>query len=233
VHADSFIPVRQFLTDSEKIPAKRRVKAKVAAVAGRFDLNRKVRDFTVDEAIEREFDRAVILCKETVKHIGWQDAYAALKTWEYTGRARRGYFIKGLSGAQFVRASDYTDIIYALEAPVGGVIWLNAVDPCQVWGQILKNEKRLFNRTKETAVALKNGEVAAVFTKSGGALNVFDYGALGEILDEFKAAFDAKQIYAHLGKVTVSEYSADIESCLAEAGFVKQMADYVYWRKIV
>ena len=37
----------------------------------------------------------------------WAQALEILRVWEYTGRIRRGYFVEGMSGAQFVRSEDY------------------------------------------------------------------------------------------------------------------------------
>lgn len=45
---------------------------------------------------------------------GWGDALELLRIWEYTGRVRRGYFVRGMSGAQFVRSQDYEGIVHAL-----------------------------------------------------------------------------------------------------------------------
>jgi len=231
-HTDSFAPVRQILTDTDKTPVKRRVKAKVTATAGRWDLVRKTKALSKDETLEREFSRAVILCKETVRNISWQEAYAALKTLEYTGRARRGYFIKGMSGAQFVKAEDYTDIILALESPLSDIIWLNARDQCQIWNKLIKNEERFFICAKETAVALKNGEIVAVFSKNAAALNVFDYSCLESALAAFIKTFNEKQVFPRLSRVKLKQYAARDEEHLRGAGFIKQMTDYVLWRKV-
>ena len=36
-------------------------------------------------------------------NLTWREALEILRVWEYTGgRVRRGYFIEGMSGAQFI-----------------------------------------------------------------------------------------------------------------------------------
>ena len=70
---------------------------------------RPVKELTIEERIERCFDRSIILCRETAAdcNLVWQEALSVLRIWEYTGQARRGYFVEGMSGAQFIRGKDY------------------------------------------------------------------------------------------------------------------------------
>ena len=77
------------------------------------------------------FDRCLILCRETAAAwgISWQEALAALRIWEYTGQARRGYFVEGMSGAQFIRDKDYAAVTRLLQHPEEKTVWINAADP--------------------------------------------------------------------------------------------------------
>ena len=56
-----------------------------------------------------------------------------LRVWEYTGQARRGYFVKGLSGAQFIRGNEYEAIVRQLarngQTIPKEIVWVNAADP--------------------------------------------------------------------------------------------------------
>lgn len=234
VHADSFVPVRQIITGGEKLPVKRRVKEKVtAAASGRWDLTRKIKALPMEDILEREFNRSVILCAETVQGVSWHEALEALKIMEYTGRVRRGYFVKGLSGAQFVKERDYSDVILSLESPSDEIIWINAADPFQVWGRIIKAETEQFICVNSTAAALYKGQPAALLERSGGALRVFDYEIIEDVLNEFVAAYEAKRIFPQLNRIVIKKYSLRDEPHLKAAGFSKQMADYVLWRKII
>ena len=103
----------------------------------------------------------------------WREALEILRVWEYTGRVRRGYFIEGLSGAQFIRKDDYEAVTALLQKSDEELIWLNASDPAQIWGKILKQPKeREFMILPGTAVALLGGLPAAVLEKQGKTLRV-------------------------------------------------------------
>ena len=84
-----------------------------AFYTGRFDLVRPLRLLTVQEHMTACFDRYLILCRETAAAYGmsWQDALSLLRVQEYTGQVRRGYFVEGLSGAQFIRKEDFEAVI--------------------------------------------------------------------------------------------------------------------------
>ena len=104
----------------------------------------------------------------------WREALEILRVWEYTGRVRRGYFIEGMSGAQFIRKDDYEAVNALLQKSDEELIWLNASDPAQIWGKILKQPKeREFMNLPGTAVALLGGLPAAVLEKQGKTLRVF------------------------------------------------------------
>lgn len=106
-----------------------------------------LREQSGEEAIkarlERCFDRSHIVCKETAlsSGISWQEALSVLRMWEYTGQVRRGYFVRGLSGAQFIRDRDYASVIRNLAKPEKKIIWVNAADPVQCWGKILPHKE--------------------------------------------------------------------------------------------
>lgn len=68
----------------------------------------------------------------------YQQAMELLRIWEYTGRVRRGYFVEGMSGAQFIRKEEYEGITAVLKTPEDEVVWLNAWDPAQIWGKALE-----------------------------------------------------------------------------------------------
>ncbi len=122
VCADSFVPARQWL-DREKMrkaSARQRVNTRVKALqAGRFDLVRPIRALSVQEQMDRCFDRYLILCRETAAAccLPWQEALNLLRVQEYTGQVRRGYFVRGLSGAQFIRGKDFESVTYTLMHP--------------------------------------------------------------------------------------------------------------------
>ena len=147
----------------------------MALHAGRWDVVRPLRE-RKEQEWERCFDRSIILCRETAAawNVSWQDALRVLRIQEYTGQVRRGYFVEGLSGAQFIRDKDFHSALLALEQPQEELSWLNAADPAQIWGKVIPHlEGRSFTNVPGTAVAIKAGVPQAVFERQGKTLRTF------------------------------------------------------------
>ncbi|MGI5899840.1 MAG: DEAD/DEAH box helicase [Christensenellales bacterium] len=236
-HADSFQPVRQLLM-KEKLklhtPRARARSRVMAAMAGRWELCRPLLPENQEDEIERAFERYGILCRESCGELRWPSALEILRRWEYTGRVRRGYFVKGLSGAQFIRAQDYDGVVLALERPREELIWLSAADPFQPWGRIIPHsEGKSFICLPSTSVAIKEGAPVAVMERQGSVFRelCYDPKVMEEALKEFALAFQQKRIFPDTDRITVKTYSEKAEKALGMAGFTKQMLDYVLWRK--
>lgn len=236
VSADSFIPVRLLLNRKkiEKAAVRQRAHAHVKALyAGRFDLVHPLCPLTVQEQIDRCFDRYLILCRETAAacSISWQEALTVLRIQEYTGQVRRGYFVKGLSGAQFVRRKDFESVTASLHHPRPEIIWLNAADPMQPWGKILPHEQgREFINVQGTAAAFRNGLPIVLFERQGKTLRVFEPEGLGEALRLFAEEYRRGRLFVGRKRIIVSEYPKEAADFLAENGFIREMQDYVLYR---
>jgi ATP-dependent Lhr-like helicase len=237
VCADSFVPVRHWLKreDVAKTAARQRVGARVMAMnAGRWELMRPIRGRSIEDGIERAFGRAVLLCRETARECGvpWQAALEKLRLWEYTGRVRRGYFIEGLSGAQFLLGTEFESVVFALENPRDEILWLMASDPAQPWGKYLPHrESRGFLNVAGTAVALRGGLPVAALERQGQALRVFDWGSLSEAMGAFTREFAAGRVFAALRRIKLSKYPDMAAETLSAAGFRREMLDYVLYRE--
>ncbi len=241
VCADSFVPVRM-LKDRKKIEKatpRQRAGAHVRALSsGRFDLVRQIRPFSMEEQMARCFDRYLILCRETAAAYGisWQEALSLLRVKEYTGEVRRGYFVKELSGAQFIRKTDLGSVTAALAAPQKETVWLNAADPMQPWGKLFAHRPdRAFLNVPGTAAALCSGEPAAVLERQGKILRIFAPEArksaqLTEIMQLFAEAFRSGRIFCGRKRIVVSDYPPEAADALAGAGFGREMHDYVLYR---
>ncbi len=236
VHADSFVPVRQW-NEREKIAkaaARRRVGARVRMLqAGRWDLVRPLRDLTIQEKMDRCFDRYLILCRETAAMCGvpWQEALSVLRVWEYTGQARRGYFVSGLSGAQFIRQKDFEGVTGALRHPSEDTVWLHAADPMQPWGKLIPHEKgREFINVSGCAVAIRNGLPAALFEKTGRAFRIFETERPEELLSLFAEEYRRGSVFADRKRIVVKEYPQEAAEAFSKSGFIKEMNDYVLYR---
>lgn len=236
VCADSFLPVRQWLNREKirKAAARQRAGVRVKALqAGRFDLVRPLRVLSVQEQMDRCFDRYLILCRETAAASGlsWQEALTLLRVQEYTGQVRRGYFVKGLSGAQFLRSKNFESVTASLLHPGEETIWLNAVDPIQPWGKLLPHESdRTFINVPGTVIAFRGGLPAALFERQGKVLRLFETDDLEEILYRFAEEFKRGKIFPARKRIVVKEYPDEAAEALGKSGFLREMQDYALYR---
>ncbi|MDO4272273.1 MAG: DEAD/DEAH box helicase [Eubacteriales bacterium] len=247
VCADSFIPVRQWLnkTKIQKAAPRQRVNARVAALsAGRWDVVHSLQSGDMETLLELLLRENIVLCRETFRRslsmrnglaetdcLDWGKALELLRVWEFTGRVRRGYFVKGLSGAQFIRKQDYEGVIHGLAWAEDEIIWLNAADPAQLWGKVLEHEDgRAFMNVPGTAVALKGGRPVMVLERQGRTLKVLEDMNCEEALREFAAAFKGKSLFPEKKRIIVKEYPSEIGDSLGKAGFIRELMDYVLYR---
>ncbi len=236
VTADSFEPVRlwQNRKKLEKAVARQRVGARVKAFyAGRFDLVKPLRLFSIQEQMSLCFERYLILCRETAAACGlsFQEALSLLRVQEYTGQVRRGYFVEGLSGAQFIRKEDLEAVTAGLMNPPEDSLWLNASDPAQPFGKILPHAQgRSFTNLPGTAAAFRNGLPAALFERQGKTLRVFAAEGLEELLLLFVEEYRKGRIFPARKRIVVTEYPEEAAKALSRSGFIREMQDYVLYR---
>lgn len=163
--------------------------------------------------------------------LSWKSALDILRIWEYTGRIRRGYFVEGLSGAQFIRSEAFDGTVAALRDPGKRILWFNGTDPANLWGRVLETpEGRGFLAVPGTAAALCGGQLAAVMERQGKVLRVYEPENLNEILEEFVRDFRQGALFPELKRLTVKEYPPEAGEALAGAGFMREMKDFVLYR---
>ena len=231
VICDSFAPLRKSPSSAN---TKQRIRSRIASTdGGRWELARPVRASSLEDQIELAFDRWGILCRETAAQEGFSfsDALMLLRRMEYTGTARRGYYVRGLSGAQFMRSKDFQRICQLLSSPDNGCICLNAADPAQAWGKILKSDRSeptVFLCVPGTAVVLEKGHVALIAERQGAVLRAPE-GSLAACIS-LAEAFRSGRIYPHLRLLTIKSYPPEMIGLLEEAGFIREMRDYVLTR---
>lgn len=235
VRADSYVPVRQWINHDklERGNVRQRVNARVTALtAGRWEISRPLLTKTLGQQIEQIFDRFVILSHETADGLPWGQVLEKMRVLEYTGQVRRGYYVEGMSGIQFVREKDFTQTMFALEHPGNDIIWMSAIDRDQPYGKLLPHSyEQSFQRVAGTYVVLRGGDPIAVFERQGKTLRVFREECIKEALKEFAQGFEQKSLYRTLTKVTVKQYPKEAEQSLKEAGFLKEITDYVLYRR--
>ncbi len=94
--------------------------------------------------------------------IGWRGVYRELKRMEFRGEVRRGYFVRGLSGAQFATpvALDLLRHISGEEATAKPLVLLAASDPANVYNLSL-------DAAEKDALSRPRGAGALLVTRGG------------------------------------------------------------------
>lgn len=244
VYADSFVPVRQWLQQEKtrKASVRQQVNTRVKALhAGRWDVVRPLKEQALEQRLARCFGRSLILCRETAAAWGlpWQEALSLLRIWEYTGQARRGYFVEGLSGAQFIRREDADYVVHTLQDPgrLGqDPVWIHAADPAQPWGKILPHREGCsFQNVPGNVVACLEGRPLVVLERQGKTLRLLAQlheGLLADCLQGFAREYHRGRLFPGQKRVIVKEYpdGEEVREALSAAGFIREMQDYVLYR---
>ena len=87
------------------------------------------------DRVERFLRRTGFACRELLEvdaDGSWKDAYDVLTRMEWAGTVRRGYFVDGIAGSQFMTPGVRLD---EGKAKGGGVYWLSMLDPANVWAR--------------------------------------------------------------------------------------------------
>ncbi|HLG69175.1 MAG TPA: helicase-related protein, partial [Chloroflexota bacterium] len=154
----------------------------------------------------------------------WAAVYQVLKRREALGQVRRGYFVKGLSGAQFA----LPDAVERLRQPRTSRVLLNATDPANPYGALLPfdGEGRV-TRLGTNYVALRDGvPVLAVEGQGRDLRPLVSDGAEG--LDLVPRLLDAPPRIRRLRKVDVETWDGQpvvgsaVQDRLIELGFEKE-----------
>jgi ATP-dependent Lhr-like helicase len=124
---------------------------------------------------------------------GFSGVYAVLKALEESGRARRGYFVEGLGGAQFALPGGVDRMRAAAQAEPGETLVLSACDPANPYGAALPWPDRPGDRPAHrpgrkagAAVVLVDGELVLYVEKGGRSALTFVEGQ-----ETLQAAVDA------------------------------------------
>lgn len=119
----------------------------------------------------------------------------------------------------------------ALQEPGEEALWLNAVDPLQCWGKTLPREEGLsFQTLPGTAICLIGGRPAAVLSRQGETLRLLQPEAAGPALKALARDFVQRHIFPWLSRIMLRQYPKEVEPALVEAGFARDMMDWVLWR---
>lgn len=162
--------------------------------------------------------------------MSWQEALNLLRVQKYTGLVRRGYYVKGLSSAQFIRKKDFESVTAALMHPRQETIWLNAADPLQPQGKLLPHkEGRAFVNVPGTVIAFRGGSPTVLFERQGRTLRILEGADVQEALTLFAEECKRGRILPGKKRIVVKEYPPEAAAALKESGFVREMQDYVLY----
>ncbi len=177
------------------------------------------RDGVVGEGVER----------------GFAAVYPVLRAMEEAGRARRGYFVDGLGGAQFALGGAI-DRLRSFRDPADGdrvVHVLAAADPANAYGGALAwprrddGERRVLTRSAGAYVVLVDGAAALYLERGGSTLHVLpaadDADVRAVALEALRSIVGPERPYRELvltrvDGVPVAE--SPLRAALLEAGFV-------------
>jgi ATP-dependent Lhr-like helicase len=136
----------------------------------------------------------------------WAAVYRVLKRLEALGQVRRGYFVKGLSGAQFA----LPDAIERLrQARTEGLLLLNATDPANPYGALLPlDPDRRVTRLATNYVAFEGGRPALAIEGLGRDLRPLSHRA-EEALQLLPRLLDAPARVRRLRKLEVETWAGE------------------------
>lgn len=226
---DGFNPLRRMVPIED---AKRRARARAMELSGegRWEAASPVAPLSIPDQLEMLFDRWAVVGREcaAAEGLAWPPLLEELRLMEYRDQVRRGYFVKGLSGAQFVRTRQFSRVCGLLAAPEGDYV-LSAADPAQPYGSILENAGVLC--VPGNALVLIKGVPVLAAERRGERLRLLgDASQPHEALDLFVQAFMQKRLWPNLMRITVKEWPEGAAKDMQSLGFRTEMMDMSLWR---
>lgn len=170
---------------------------------------------------------------------------------ELTGEVRRGYFVEGLSGAQFAlpEAAERLQEMHAPSTAAAPLLLLHSLDPANLYGSaapfdipLLDGGTRPLTRRAGTWLVLKAGRPVLLVEGQGKRLTALASASRADVVAAVRTLPD---ILAHQKgltqrhRLTVEEWNgqgvttSDGRGLLEEAGFVRDlqgMTLYAAWR---
>jgi ATP-dependent Lhr-like helicase len=181
----------------------------------------------------------------------WRILYEVLTRMELTGQVRRGYFVEGLSGAQFA-TSQAAEMLQQLHMPstaTDPVVLLHSMDPGNMYGAgapldipLLDGGTRSFQRRLGNWLVVRAGRPVLLVEQQGKRLTALASSSRDDILAAvacLPAVFDNNQALRAKHKLTVEEWNGqpvtttEGKDVLEAAGFVRDyqgMTLYAAWR---
>jgi ATP-dependent Lhr-like helicase len=181
----------------------------------------------------------------------WRVLYEVLGRMELAGDVRRGYFIEGLSGAQFA-LPEAMRLLHEVSQPVSSsqpVILVHSLDPANLYGSgapldipLLDGGTRSLSRRMGHWLVVRGGRPVLIIEKQGKTLTALASASAEEITQAVSllpATLELDSGLVNRQKVTVEEWNGQPvtatagRAMLEAAGFVRDyqgMTLYAAWR---
>jgi ATP-dependent Lhr-like helicase len=169
----------------------------------------------------------------------WRALYEVLSRWELAGEVRRGYFVEGLSGAQFAlpEAMQQLTSLAASDGSTEPVLLVNSCDPANLygagaplgWGSKVAQAPAMTRRPSNW-IALRGGQIILLIEQQGKRLTPWPGTPRQDTLAALRGLGDllkTSQGKDWKGKITVEEWNGqpvmntDGQELLLAAGFVR------------
>ncbi|NBO93038.1 MAG: hypothetical protein EBV06_12115, partial [Planctomycetia bacterium] len=179
----------------------------------------------------------------------WRVLYEVLSRLELSGEVRRGYFVEGLSGAQFALPEAFELLIDAPSTISATVILVHSMDPANLYGAgapfdvaLLDGGTRSLLRRPGNWVALKAGRPILLVEAQGKKITALPSASREDITAAVKTLpgiFERQKDLTLRHKLTVEEWNGTPVTAgpgrelLEAAGFVRDyngMTLYAAWR---
>ena len=154
------------------------------------------------ERIARQWlNRYGIVCRDWWRRerppVSWRSIYRELKRLEFRGEVRRGYFVKGLGGAQFALpdAVEWLRTVAGEDQSSASFIVMAASDPANVYNlplELIDRDPLSRPRGSGALLVTRAGRVAIAVEASGKRYSVADW------LSPEEAAAAKKALVEHL-----------------------------------
>ena len=127
--------------------------------------------------------------------VSWRSIYRELKRLEFRGEVRRGYFVKGLGGAQFALpdAVEWLRTVASEDQSTGGFTVMAASDPANVYNlplELVDRDPLSRPRGSGALLVMRGGRVAIAVEGRGRRFTVADWLSPEEITEAKKALLD-------------------------------------------
>jgi ATP-dependent Lhr-like helicase len=181
----------------------------------------------------------------------WRILYEVLSRMELAGDVRRGYFVEGLSGAQFAlpEAAQQLQDVHLPSTAAAPVVLLHSMDPANLYGSgapfdvpLLDGGVRPLLRRPGNWLTLRAGRPVLLAEQQGRKLTALPSASRDDVLAavaRLPGIFDLARAGATRHKLTVEEWNGrpvtatEGKDLLEAAGFVRDyqgMTLYAAWR---